>query len=161
MSFLMFPVRRLNEWHVIPALAVSLALLCRFVTPYMWIASLAYAFMVSGMLFRKSSRRIHVYLMSSAMALDLALVGTLEIKRNAVEKALEFSLGPWQQAHIMASLLALSLYGPVFALGLWRYLRPGSPAPARLWHIRLGIAAFVLRSLGFLLMFSMLGMHNG
>lgn len=150
-----------GEWQVVPALALVLAVLYRFVTPHMWAASLAYACMVAGLAFRRRSRRAHAWLMGSAMGLDLALVATLEIQRDAVATALRFSLGPWQQAHIAVSLAAVLLYAPVLGLGLRRYLNPDSASGIRHWHMRLGILAFAFRSLGFLLMFSMLGARPG
>lgn len=122
---------------------------------YMIWATIAYFLMVTGVVLRKR-RPIHVRLMLTAIAMDLCLVGLLEVKRDAVAKALEFSMGPLQQMHIGFSTVAVALYLPVLSLGIMR-LRGVGPLD---WHIRLGLAAFIFRTLGFLFMFSLLMKPN-
>jgi hypothetical protein len=129
-------------------------------TAYMRVASLAYLTMVAGFVLRRAYPKVHIRLMSAAMCLDLLVVLVLEIQRDAVHTALSFTLNPLQQAHIAASSTATILYIPVILLGVRKF----SPkleivASARKWHKYLGIAAFVFRSLGFVLMFSMLMRH--
>ena len=137
-----------------------LLVMALFATPYMLIASFAYVLMLRGFQQRRQSRRSHVYYMYAAMLIDVILVLTLEVQRNAIATAIKFSLNPWQQAHIGASTLALLLYFPLLGLGLVRLKKPASSAALGRWHMRIGIVTFVCRTLGFLLMFSMLGHHG-
>lgn len=130
-----------------------------FATPHMFVATFAYLLMVNGLVHRKN-KKLHVKLMNSAIGLDLALVLLLELSRNAVDTALSFSLSPLQQAHIVASSLATALYIPILILGWLRYTEKLKGSASRSWHLRLGVVAFIFRSLGFLFMFSLL-VKNG
>ena len=124
-------------------------------TPYMAIATTAYSAMVWGVFFRRE-KRLHVALMHLAILLDISLVGLLELQRSAIATAVSFSLNPLQQGHIAASTLALVLYFPILGLG-WALYRGRRPEPGfRALHIRIGYAAFALRTIGFILMFAML-----
>jgi hypothetical protein len=132
------------------------ALLIGFLaSPYMGLASLAYFLMVGGMGMRKRDRWLHRRLMYSAMGIDLSLVLFLEWQRNAMETVAALSLTPLQFGHVLSSTSALLLYLPLILLGkkLWEQER----SSLRKWHRGVGIAGFFLRSLGFLLMFSLLG----
>lgn len=124
-------------------------------TPYMGAATFAYALMAFGLFLRKRSRPWHRRLMFGAMGIDLSLVLLLELQRSAIETVASLELAPLPFAHVLCSTLALVLYAPLIYLGqkLWKAENPR----LRQWHLRLGITAFVLRSLGFLLMFSLLG----
>jgi hypothetical protein len=123
-------------------------------TPYMLAASLSYSLMILGVLNRKNTR-VHAPVMGTAISIDLLIVLTLEIQRHAVNTALEFSLTPLQQIHIGFSTLATVLYFPIVALGLLR-LKGRTGENSAHWHKRLGVAAFIFRTSGFILMFSML-----
>lgn len=120
---------------------------------YMYIASLAYFFMLVGVLERRH-RSLHVPLMLSALSLDFALVLYLEVTRAAVEKALEFSMRVPAQIHIAFSSTALLLYFPVLYFA-FRILRGSRLASDRSRHIGFALAALTFRSLGFIFMFSM------
>jgi hypothetical protein len=135
-------------------LAHAAALVGVFTSFYMGAASFAYFLMVLGLRYRRESRLAHRKLMFSAMGIDLSLVLLLEIQRNAIETVAAFDLTAWQFSHVLASTLAVTLYLPMIILGkkLWER----EDARIRLWHKRIGITAFVLRSAGFLLMFSLL-----
>jgi len=122
-------------------------------TAYMLLATYSYGLMVMGLCLRHHLYW-HVKLMPTAMALDLGLVGILEYQRSAIDVALSNTLSGWQMSHVIVSTLAALLYVPVFILGRKRWKQTGG---SRIWHIRLGLTAFVLRTLGFFLMFSMLG----
>jgi len=124
-------------------------------TPYMGLATLAFAFLCIGLINRRH-RAQHVIFMNLGIALDLSIVLALEIQRNAVATAMSFTLSPLQQAHIGTSLLATLLYVPVLILG-WKRYRGSSRAGLRVWHLRLGLAAFVFRALGFISMFALIG----
>lgn len=87
---------------------------------------------------------------------DLIIVLVLQVSREAVQTAMEFSLSPLQQAHVFSSSVAVLLYFPVIALGLLRYKNIYGKG-VRLAHIRLGLLAFIFRSLGFIFMFSLVG----
>jgi len=84
------------------------------------------------------------------------IVLTLEMQRHAINTALAFSLSPMQQAHIAMSSVATGLYFPVLFLGWKALLRPISRKQLQL-HRRLALTAYTFRTLGFLLMFALLG----
>jgi len=125
-------------------------------TPYMGAASFAYFLMVAGIFYRRRHRGKHRALMISAMSIDLGLVLLLEFQRGAIGTVISLEMGALPLAHVAFSTAALLLYGPLIFLG--RALWAGQKA--RTWHRRLGLTAFALRSLGFLLMFSLLGGKN-
>ncbi|MGE0171168.1 MAG: hypothetical protein AB7T49_00200 [Oligoflexales bacterium] len=125
---------------------------------YMGIATGAYTLMVSGLIFRRRPK-IHSKFMATAISLDLGVLVTLEIQRHAIDTALSFSLSPIQQMHVATSSVATILYFPILFLG-WKQLYRKATARGRLLHMRLGIAAFVFRTFGFLLMFSLLGQET-
>jgi len=115
-------------------------------------ATVAYALLVTGLLVRKK-RNLHVTFMASGLAIDFALVVILQIQRNVIKEAVTEQYSLLERGHIIASTLAFGLYFPVIVLGLRQLLGYGSPTD-RLWHIRIALTAFVLRSVGFLLMFT-------
>ena len=134
---------------------VLLGTLSLYITPYMMIATVAYLSLLTGLLLR-SRRKPHACLMITGIVLDVLLVLVLELQRDAIATAVGFTLSPLQQMHILTSSIALLLYFPVLFLGVKR-LRGNFRGPkSRVWHIRLGLSAFVFRSLGFILMFSLL-----
>lgn len=93
--------------------------------------------------------------MLTGIGLDLILVLTLEFQRGAVETAVEFKLGPLQQLHILASLIAVLMYFPLIYLG-FRLLKDKTNMSIRKRHKLFARIGFVARTLGFFLMFSML-----
>jgi hypothetical protein len=119
----------------------------------MWIAVLAWILLTVGLIKRKE-RTLHVLLMRLGIVIDIALVLYLQLTREAVQTAAEFSLPVMEQVHIGFSTLALLLYFPVLFLG-WQLGKESVPAK-RILHIRLGLTAYVCRTLGFLFMFSMI-----
>lgn len=131
-----------------------LVFLSFFITPHMIVASFAYLCFFSGMILRRN-KIYHPRLMMTGMATDIILVLSLEIQRSAVKTALGFSLNFFQQLHIVFSLIAVLYYVPVFYLGLKRLKGTATLAQQRS-HIRLGVTALALRTLGFILMFSFL-----
>lgn len=131
-----------------------LALLGFFVTPYMLVATFAYLCLFVGMLSRRS-KELHARLMVTGMVVDLLLVLILEWQRAAIKTAFGFSLTVPQQFHILFSALAVVLYFPVFYLGFRRYRGLTTGGQNRL-HLRLGVMAFAFRTLGFILMFTLL-----
>lgn len=125
-----------------------------YMTSYMLVASIAYLFLASGVYFRKT-KNVHARLMAIGIALDLLIGVILQIQRSAVQTAFSFKLDALQQAHIATSTLAVILYIPIMYLG-WQRLQGRLGAQAGFWHRRLGVAAFLARTAGFILMFSML-----
>lgn len=123
-------------------------------TPYMAAATVAYGLMNVGLVNRRTPK-IHARLMGSAIAIDLGIVLTLEVQRHAINTAIGFTLSPLQQAHIGMSSLATLLYFPVAILG-WRRLHGRLSDNGRRWHLRLGLLAYIFRTLGFVLMFALL-----
>lgn len=124
-------------------------------TPYMVVATISYFCLLMGLAFKKR-KKVHAALMGTGIFIDLAIVLILEVTRHAVNTALDFSLSPLQQLHIATSTIATVLYFPVVALGVFRFLGKGDSDRSRRLHMKLGISAFVFRTLGFLLMFSLL-----
>ena len=122
-------------------------------TIHMCIASIAWILLVSGYLLRRH-RQSHVRLVSSAIALDVALVLFLQVTRGAVQTALSFKLAVLQQIHIGFSTCALLLYIPVVVWGL-KLLNNKATPQERVLHKRVATAALILRTLGFAFMFSM------
>lgn len=135
------------------AAAVAGTAVAYFATPYMGIATFAYGLMAAGLM-RRRQRRVHRAFMATALALDTGLVLTLELQRGATATAASLALSPLQSAHVLASTLAVLTYLPIVVLGivLWSEESPR----VRQLHRILGYLAFVLRTLGFLLMFSLL-----
>ncbi len=127
----------------------------QFLSIYMAIATTAYITMLFGVVLRKD-KSLHMALMSTAMLTDFLLVLALEFTRSAVNTAVSFEMSLPQQAHIGFSTLAVLLYLPILILGLRRYLAREGGFATRYWHIRLGVAGLVFRSLGFIFMFSLL-----
>ena len=119
----------------------------------MWIATAAWACLVCGYLKRKD-RTTHVALMRTGIFLDIALVLYLQVTRGAIQTALGFSLELLKQLHIGASTVALVLYFPVLYLGYLLVQNKGTPRTREL-HIKIATTAFIFRTLGFILMFSM------
>lgn len=136
----------------VAALALVLASAVLLLPPFMAAATFSYSCLLAGISARRR-RTLHVPLMAAGMLIDLAIVLTLEIQRNAVKTALSFSLSPLQQMHIGASTIATILYFPLIFLGIRSWF--GS-ARDRSLHRKLGTLAFLFRTLGFLLMFSLL-----
>jgi|GEM_PF-678601 len=143
-------------------IASALAIEPWLTLPMKW-ATWCYFLLCAGIVLRKRSRGAHALLMGSGVAGDLALVLILQFQRNAIQTAMAFTLTPLQQAHIGFSTGATVLYLPLVYLG-WRQWRGqsggASPGKAQL-HRRLGMAAFFLRTAGFILMFSLLGHNSG
>ena len=146
------------HWSTLGFFLTALVTIC-FValhaTPYMLAATISYSFLVLGLLLRQNIKA-HPWFMLSAIILDLGLVLTLEFQRSAIKTAASFTLSPLQQAHIGTSTLATALYIPVLYLGFRRWRGSLADPASKMWHIRLGIAAFIFRTAGFLLMFTLL-----
>lgn len=132
---------------------VSIIVIVLKTTVYMGIATFTYTVMVTGLIYRKQIKP-HSFLMSIALFLDIALVLLLQIKRDAIQTAASFNLDFLQQIHIFSSLSAVVLYLPALYLG-WS-LFYGKLTHLKDLHIKIGIVAFILRSIGFLTMFSLL-----
>jgi len=113
----------------------------------------SYFLMLAGLTLVKTPA-VHWRLMSSSMILDVLLVLIIELNRSAIATVLDFSLRPLQQAHVYSSTLAIIFYIPVAFLG-WGLLHGQLKPSGKRNHRLFGIIAFVLRSLGFILMFSM------
>ena len=133
----------------------------------MLIATVAWMLLTTGLVVRKNKSQ-HVALMLLGILLDIGLVVYLQLTREAVQTAVEFSLPLLEQIHIACSTVALLLYFPILYLGVKLQQQVGAKEPILLnrlgfasyaWrttHIRLGLAAYIFRTLGFLFMFSMI-----
>jgi hypothetical protein len=122
----------------------------------MMFATVAYFVLVTGFLLRKKNRKLHAGLMTLAILMDLSLVLILQINRDAFGTAMSFSLDLLPQLHILASSIATALYIPMLGLGFYLLKNPGQKPRLKILHLRLGILTLISRSLGFLLMFSMI-----
>lgn len=124
-------------------------------TVHMAAATISFSVLSLGLILRQN-KKVHPYFMITAILMDLGLVLALEIQRNAIATAASFTLSPLQQAHIGASSIATLLYFPVLYLGFMRWKNKLTSNASRTWHIRLGMAAFLFRAMGFILMFTLL-----
>ena len=135
---------------------VTIILCSIFTTPPMMIATFNFCLLLLGFSFRHRSKSVHASLMTLGILSDISLVLLLQIQRNAVQTAVAFRLSPLNQAHVICSTLATLLYFPVLFYGWKLYQNTSARGNTRLIHKRLGLAALFFRTLGFLLMFSML-----
>ena len=136
---------------------IALGLCSYFGTFFMCVATINYFLILNGFFMRKKNRAWHVGLISLGILLDLVLVLTLEIQRDAIATAVSFKLSPLNQAHIYCSSVATLLYFPMIFTGLMIIKKE----KYRTWHQRFGYLVICFRSLGFVLMFSMLkSLHN-
>lgn len=119
----------------------------------MCVATASWLLLVIGVVVRHR-RSLHVTCMSMGMLADFTLVLYLQLTKSAAQTAWTEPLTIWQQLHIAASFAALLMYIPVSVIGWRLFLGPAHPV-LRLWHIRIALAAFALRSIGWCLMFSM------
>lgn len=122
-------------------------------TLYMWIASLAWVLLVIGY-FKRRCRNTHIKFMCAGIFTDILLVLYLQLTRGAIQKALEFSLEILKQLHIGVSTMALLLYFPILYLG-YKLSQNPTDLKLRKLHKRFAIPALILRTLGFIFMFSM------
>jgi hypothetical protein len=125
-------------------------------TSYMTIAGFNYLLILGGFLVRKKDRKLHVRLVSLGILFDLCLVLLLQAQRDAVGTAMSFKLSPLNQAHIYTSSLATLLYFPQAITG---YLLQRNEKTRKL-HKIFGFLVIVFRTLGFLLMFSMIELKH-
>ncbi len=125
-------------------------------TRYMTIATFNYLLILAGFLVRNKDRRIHVRLVSLGILFDLCLVLILEFERSAIATAMSFKLSLLNQVHIYSSSLATALYIPQAITG-YRLRSGEGPRKA---HRILGFLVILFRTIGFLLMFSMIDSKN-
>lgn len=125
-------------------------------TRYMTIAAFNYLLILAGFLVRNKDRRIHVRLVSLGILFDLCLVLILQLERDAVGTAMSLKLSALNQAHIYTSSIATALYIPQAITG-YRLRMGEGPRKA---HRILGMLVILFRTLGFLLMFSMIESKN-
>lgn len=152
-------MRSMRNALVITAALVLGGLVAYFATIYMGIATASYVLLVHGLICKKERDR-HARYMLTALSIDLLLVVILQIQRHAIQTALEFSLNGLQQAHVAVSFAATVLYLPVLYLGWRLWKEPETATRFRKLHVNLAITAFILRTCGFLLMFSLIDKYK-
>ena len=153
--------------HLAPTLWVGvtgllvLGLISPHVTGYMRLATVNFFLLLTGFTLRHKSRKAHATFMSAGMLSDLTLVLILQFQRHAIQTAVSFKLSAWNQAHILSSTLATALYIPMAIIGILLFLQktPEGSSRKKTLHRRMGWTVLILRTLGFFLMFSMLGRH--
>lgn len=129
-------------------------------TPYMMTATAAYLMLVSGLFFRKTNIKAHATLMSMGIFTDIALVLILEVQRSAINTAVSFTLTPMQQMHIVSSTIATVLYFPTLFYGFKRLKNKGDILKNKKLHKRFAIGAFMFRTIGLVLMFTLLDLYT-
>lgn len=120
----------------------------------MYCASLAWIILITGFIFRHK-RSYHASMMTLGMLIDIILVLYLQVTRDAIQSAISLENSFFQSIHIVTSTLAIMFYLPLFFVGLMLLRNKALPF-MRVWHIRFGILALTLRTIGFITMFSML-----
>ena len=127
-----------------------------FTTPYMAAATFAYGCLILGFI-EKKKRNFHMSLMLTGIVTDIMLVLILEVTRSAIGTATGDPLSGIQYTHIIVSLLAVVLYIPIVFHGYFLVGKPENKAALRARHMKMGISAFALRTIGWFTMFSFLG----
>ena len=122
----------------------------------MWIATFNYALLCLGFSQRKRRLALHQKLMAAGILLDVGLVLILQFQREAIQTAASLTLEPLQQVHVYTSLAATILYLPLLYWGVSMVRQPSCRPQLRHRHRQVGYAAFALRSLGFVFMFSLM-----
>ena len=149
------PIGRVVAWALL-ALIVSVFY---FATPYMGAATIAYGCLILGLVERKK-RNFHMSLMLTGISVDILIVLFLEATRAAIGTATGESLSVLQYTHIGVSLAAVILYLPIVIHGYFLSKRATHSEGMRHRHIVLGIVAFVLRSVGWVTMFSFINFSS-
>lgn len=157
-SMLDFSPRHLSRGGRVVAWALAFLIMSVsiFTTPYMAAATFAYGCLILGLIERKK-RNFHMSLMLTGILIDIMLVLILEVTRSAIGTATGESLSFVQYTHIAVSLLAVLLYFPILGHGYLLVGKTSNKESLRSRHIKLGVSAFVLRSVGWFTMFSFLG----
>ncbi len=124
----------------------------------MYIATLSWLCIMLGYVKRYELKK-HIPLVLVGIGTDILLVLYLEVTRSAIATAAEFSLKPLQQIHILFSTIALLLYFPTMYYG-FKMLITGERGSTKKAHMKVAKLALFFRSLGFIFMFSMWGLHN-
>lgn len=152
------PNRIVNSFLFVVAAALVIAV-GSVTTPYMAAATFAYLLILAGFSSRKTSPIWHSRFMGVGIFLDFTLVLLLEFQRSAVATAVGDEMNVFQQAHVVFSVIAVICYIPLILLGI-RLLgkRDFLTYPLHKW---IGICAFIARSAGFILMFSLIDRVSG
>lgn len=124
-------------------------------TPYMALAAFSYTCMIFGIFFVQD-RKMHRAVMTSVIGMDITLVLFLEVTRQAIKTTMGNSLNLFQIGHIFFSALAIVLYLATAYFGMQAYAKHTSGDA----HKKLGWCAFAARTIGFVLMFSLLEKIN-
>jgi hypothetical protein len=122
-------------------------------TVNMWIATAAWVVLTLGVVCW-AFHRVHLLLVLTAILVDLALVLYLQFTRGAVQQAIRFDRPALAQFHILVSALAVLLYVPTVLFAL-RMLKDRTRQGYRPTYVRTLWAAYAMRTVGFILTFSM------
>lgn len=145
---------RLNPVVIWPVFVVLASLIIGWAfSPYKGIATASYLCLFVGLVHRRN-RNVHAGLMNAGMITDILLVMVLEFQRSAIATSAGGSLNPYQVAHVVISTMAVIAYVPTGILGFQRWKGTLNSEKIHL-HLRFGVTAFSLRTLGYVLMFSM------
>jgi hypothetical protein len=127
-------------------------------TLYMGLATLTYLSLYIGLYFVKKQIKLHMLFMKLGITGDILLVLILEFQRSAIDTATDFNLSLPQQLHILFSTLAVIMYVPTMVFGHKLFKTAAGPKRQKLFqiHRKVAIVAFIFRTSGYFLMFSML-----
>ena len=123
---------------------------------FLIVSSLVLVIIGFGLYFRKSNRKLHIILMSSAFLIDLTLVLVIEFQRHAIETVIsQTSAFVWFHATI--SLLVLVSYVALAVLGTkMAKLNTGTQFMSiSNQHLNLAKVFIVLRLINYVTSFSM------
>jgi hypothetical protein len=124
-------------------------------TPYMGLATATYGILLSGVFAARRGGPQHRLLMSIGVGGDLLQVLWIEFSRGAIAETVRMELPLLPLLHVVTSASAVVLYLPALWHGTKAYSSKAN-APSRQIHRKLGIASLALRTLGYLLMFSLI-----
>lgn len=124
-------------------------------TPYMGLATASYAILATGIFAAPRGSRLHASLMTVGVAADLLQVLWIEFSRGAIAETLRQELPLLPLLHVVTSASAVLCYAPALYFGKQAFGTPSSNRTRKI-HRNWGIAAFALRTVGYLLMFSLL-----
>jgi hypothetical protein len=124
-------------------------------TPYMGMATASYGVLLTGVFATRRGGPLHRLLMSVGVGADLLQVLWIEFSRSAIAETVRLELPLLPFLHVLTSATAVVIYAPALWFG-WKAYGEKAESKARRIHRNLGIAALAFRSIGYLLMFSLL-----
>lgn len=126
-------------------------LVFKLTTGYMALATMTYCFLIYGIFF-VADRKTHRLVMMTSITMDILLVLFLELSRQAIKTTVSNELNIFQLGHVLSSTIAIVFY---LITAYYGHKAFNGQAVGKI-HIKLGWLAFIFRSVGFVLMFSLI-----